>query len=183
MRTAKTALCVLICLLIYEFFSLIDLSGFSDSRFLNMIRQCVLEGAPSFACIAAVISLQDTVEETVQMGFSRIIGSVVGGAFAMGFAELDKIYKAGNLYIIYAVLGVVIIICLCNFFNKPDAVSISVITFLIIFTGIDSQRSYYFAFNRITGTLIGVVVAFFVNRYVKPPKKQNKKGGENGKQQ
>lgn len=170
MRTAKTALCVLICLLIYEVFSAVDISSLEQSRFITVLRSSLLEGSPSFACIAAVISLQDSMEETASMGISRIIGSLVGGAFAMAFAFLNSFTK-GKTYILFAVAGVIIITCLCNYFKKSRAVSISVITFLIIFTGIDMSKPYIFAVNRITGTVIGVSTAFLVNRYISPPKK------------
>lgn len=169
MRTTKTALCVFICLMMYSLFSFIDKNRLPDSRFFDMLHYAVFNGSPSFACIAAVISMQDSVKDTVVVGISRIIGSVVGGSFAIAFVYLNSITLSGNLFILYAVIGVIAIICLCNFFNQPVAVSISVITFLIIFIGYDTAHPYYFAFNRVTGTLIGAGTAFLVNRYISPP--------------
>lgn len=169
MRTVKTALCVFVCLAAYEIFSF--LSGFlPEGTFSQSFKQSILEGSPSFACIAAVICMQDNIEDTKKIAVSRIIGSLVGGGSALAFTYLNKIILSGRLYIVFSVIGVVLIICVCNFLGNPVSVSISVITFLIIFVGTDVGSPIFFTINRITGTLLGAFAAFVVNKYISPPK-------------
>lgn len=169
MRTLKTALCVLVCLLIYEFFSFVStlFEGGSVYEFINI---AILNGSPSFACIAAVICMQDTVERSKQIALSRVIGSIVGGGFAVVFLRLNSLVLAGKLYIVLSVIGVIAIICICNLLKNPISVSISVITFLIIFVGTDVIAPIYFAFNRVVGTLIGSTTALVINKYISEPK-------------
>lgn len=169
MRTVKTALCVFICLIAYEVFSFLS-TLLPEGNFSQFFKQSILEGSPSFACIAAVICMQDNVEDTKKIAVSRIIGSLVGGSFALAFTYLNKIVLSGKLYIAFSVLGVILIICLCNFLENPVSVSISVITFLIIFIGTDVGRPFLFAVNRVSGTLLGAFASFVVNKYISPPK-------------
>lgn len=174
MRTIKTVICVFACLILYEFISKINISNLPDNGFFNMIRYGLIKSSPSFACIAAVISLQDSMESTVEFGVSRIIGSLLGGGFATAFFYLNKLVLDGKAYILFAIIGTLIIICICNYKNQPVAVSISVITFLIVFIGTDSEHPFFFAVNRVTGTLIGVATAYLVNKYINPPRNKDK---------
>lgn len=173
MRTLKTALCVLICLCVYEAFSFVG-SLFTGGSFFSFFKAAVFDGSPSFACIAAVICMQDTVERTKKIAISRIIGSVVGGGFALTFIYFNANVMSGKLYILFSVIGVIAIICVCNFLNNPISVSISVITFLIIFVGTDVGAPIYFAVNRVVGTLIGSMTALIINRFIAEPEGQEK---------
>lgn len=168
MRTFKTAFCVLICLVIYKIFNLISLS-IPDKQLLDVLNSAVLKGSPSFACIAAVICMQDDIEYTKKVAISRIIGAVVGGFTAIIFSDIDKLILSGKLNIVFAIIGVILIICFCNYIDNPISVSISVITFLIIFIGTDVSNPTNFAINRIVGTLIGTASSYFVNKIVCPP--------------
>lgn len=168
MRTVKTALCVLICLLIYELFSFVG-SLFEGGYIYNFLRVSILEGSPSFACIASVICLQDNMKRSKKIALSRIIGSVLGGAFACVFIIINNKLLSGKLYILFAVVGTVAIICVCNYLRNPVSVSISVITFLIIFVGTDFAAPFYFAVNRVVGTLIGAATALIVNKTISEP--------------
>ena len=169
MRTLKTALCVMVCLSIYELLSFVStlFEGGSVYKFINI---AILNGSPSFACIAAVICMQDTVERSKQIALSRVIGSIVGGSFALVFLRLNFLILHGRIYILLSVIGVIAIICICNFLKNPISVSISVITFLIIFVGTDVVTPIYFAFNRVVGTLVGAMTALVINKYISQPK-------------
>lgn len=171
MRTLKTALCVFVCLSIYWIFSFAG-SFFEGGGIFNFFKAAVLDGSPSFACIAAVICMQDNIERSKKVALSRIIGSVIGGGTAVLFLHVSGKILSGKLYILFAVTGVILIICICNFLNNPISVSISVITFLIVFVGTDVTFPIYFAVNRVIGTLIGAFSALSINRFIAPPKKE-----------
>ncbi|MBQ6624967.1 MAG: FUSC family protein [Clostridia bacterium] len=169
MRTTKTTLCVFVCLVVYEIFSYISKQVLPQGFVYDILRFAVFDGSPSFACIAAVICMQDNIEGTKKVAVSRIIGSLVGGGFAMLFTFLNNLIFSGRLYIAFALIGVILIICICNYLENPISVSISVITFLIIFIGTDVIHPYYFSINRIIGTLIGALSSFLINKYIYPP--------------
>lgn len=169
MRTFKTALCVLACLTVYEAFSFVG-GFFEGGSIYSFLKAAIFDGSPSFACIAAVICMQESLERSKKVALSRVIGSVVGGGSAVILLSVSRKILSGRLYILFAVIGVILIISLCNYLNNPISVSISVITFLIIFVGTDVSAPLYFAVNRVAGTLIGAFSALFINRFIAPPR-------------
>lgn len=168
MRTTKTAICVLICLLIYKLFYYLNMS-FSSNQAVGFIHDYLFGTSPSFACIAAVICMQDTIENSVKFGISRILGSVFGGIASVLLSLLNAQIFASRGDIFVCVFGVVLLIWLCNAIGKKEASSISVITFLIIIIGIDFARPLVAAVNRTFGTAIGAAIAIIINRTIKKP--------------
>jgi len=169
MRTIKTALCVLICLLIYKLFYYLDVR-FSDNATISFVHDYLFGTSPSFACIAAVICMQDTIENSVKFGISRIIGSVLGGVASVLLSLINSQFFSSRGDIFFCVFGVIFLIWLCNTIGKKEASSISVITFLLIIIGIDFARPIVAAVNRTFGTTIGASIAILVNRTIKKPK-------------
>lgn len=169
MRTAKTALCVLICLLLYKLFYYLN-ESFGEYAAVAFVHDYLFGTSPSFACIASVICMQDTIENSVKFGISRIIGSVFGGLASVVLSLINAGLFASRGDIFVCVFGVVFLIWLCNVIGKKEASSISVITFLIIIIGIDFARPLVAAVNRTVGTLIGAATAIVINRSIKKPK-------------
>ncbi|MDT2191533.1 FUSC family protein [Paenibacillus larvae] len=64
MRNVKTAIAVLLCILILRLFQI---------------------ESPFYACIAAVITMQNTVEDSYETGINRIIGTLIGAAIGLVF--------------------------------------------------------------------------------------------------
>ncbi len=169
MRTAKTALCVLICLLLYKLFYYLN-ESFGEYAVVAFTHDYLFGTSPSFACIASVICMQDTIENSVKFGISRILGSVFGGLASVVLSLINAQLFASRGDVFVCVFGVVFLIWLCNVIGKKEASSISVITFLIIIIGIDFARPLIAAVNRTVGTLIGAAVAIVINRSIKKPK-------------
>lgn len=168
MRTAKTALCVLICLLIYKLFYYLDMR-FTSNAVISFTHDFLFGTSPSFACIASVICMQDTIENSVKFGISRILGSVFGGIASVLLSLINAQLFSSRGDVFVCVFGVVFLIWLCNAIGKKEASSISVITFLIIIIGIDFARPLVAAVNRTFGTAIGAAIAIIINRTVKKP--------------
>lgn len=168
MRTIKTALCVLICLLIYKLFYYLD-QRFSSNAVVSFTHDYLFGTSPSFACIASVICMQDTIENSVRFGISRILGSVFGGVASVALSLINAEFLSSRGDIFVCVFGVIFLIWLCNVIGKKEASSISVITFLIIIIGIDFARPLVAAVNRTFGTAIGAAIAIIVNRTIKRP--------------
>ena len=119
MRTTKTAICVLICLLIYKLFYYLNMS-FSSNQAVGFIHDYLFGTSPSFACIAAVICMQDTIENSVKFGVSRILGSVFGGIASVLLSLLNAQIFASRGDIFVCVFGVVLLIWLCNAIGKKE---------------------------------------------------------------
>ncbi len=168
MRTIKTALCVLICLLIYKLFYYLN-EFYGDNPVMNFIHHYLFGTSPSFACISSVICMQDTMENSVKFGISRILGSVSGGITAVLLSLLNAAVFASRGDIFVCVSGVILLIWFCNKIGKKEASSISVITFLIIIIGIDFTRPLVAAINRTVGTFIGAGLAIVINRSIRKP--------------
>ena len=168
MRTAKTALSVLVCLLIYKLFYYLNMQ-FDESGFISFVHDYFFGTSPSFACIAAVICLQDTIESSVQFGISRVIGSVIGGIAAVFLSLVNANFLASRGDIFVCVFGVILLIWICNAISRKEASSITVITFLIIIIGIDFAHPIVAAINRTFGTIIGATISILINKTVKSP--------------
>lgn len=169
MRTVKTALSVLICLLIYKLFYHLDMR-FEENRIISFIHDYLFGTSPSFACIASVICLQDTIKNSVKFGISRILGSVLGGIAAVVLSLINAHLLASRGDVFVCVFGVVLLIWLCNVIHHKEASSITVITFLIIIIGIDFARPLVAAVNRTFGTAIGAAISIIINKTIKAPR-------------
>lgn len=123
------------------------------------------EGLAFYSAIAAIICMQQNVHQTYHKGLGRIIGTIFGGFVGLFYL---LIFPAGSIpdllrLIITAILVTVVIWVMANI-NKKDAVSIAGIVFLsVTINHAGDLVPFNFAINRIIDTLIGVLVAFFVN--------------------
>ncbi len=123
------------------------------------------EGLAFYSAIAAIICMQQNVHQTYHKGLGRIIGTIFGGM--MGLIYL-LVFPAGSipeiLRLVISASLVTFIIWIMASVNKKDAVSIAGIVFLSV--SINHAADLFplnFALNRVIDTLIGVLVAFFVN--------------------
>ncbi len=123
------------------------------------------EGLAFYSAIAAIICMQQNVHQTFHKGLGRIIGTIFGGTMGLFYLVTfpdEKLPEVVDFSII-AIL-VTIIIWVMSMINKKDAVSIAGIVFLsVTINHAGDLVPLNFAVSRIIDTLIGVVVAFFVN--------------------
>lgn len=148
-RNLKTALAVFICMLLFQAF----------------------DKNPLYACIAAIICMKDTVESSFSIGKNRLIGTLLGGILGVTFIFLiDFIPLLQKVNLLISALGVVIAIYICNIIKKPDAVTICCIVFIGIIINYDVADSYLYAIGRSLDTAIGIVIAIFVNKFIRPPR-------------
>lgn len=157
-RNLKTALAVTLCI---GFFELIH-------------RQY-----PFYACIAAVICMKDTVENSYNMGKTRMIGTITGGLVGLSFTFIALTFNITNFPGLITGVGIVLTIYLLNLFNKKGSVSIACIVLIAIMTNLHGKAPYAYAFDRIIDTLIGIVVALLINKYIYKYENKVKKDIEN----
>ncbi len=152
-RIQKTALSVFICMII--------------PHLLNMEY-------PFYACIAAVICLKDSHENTIKMGVNRMIGTLIGGC--AGILSTFLFLKFNNYYFecIVTSLLCIVVIYICKVLKKPGSVTIACIVLLANTLLIKQEPNYIYTINRIIETFIGIIVATLVNRFIFPYKKDEK---------
>ncbi len=147
MRNVKTALSVLICIIL-----------------LRMLGRSF----PFYACIASAICLQDTVKNSFKMGSQRMIGTIIGGVVGIALASLEEAFKLAAFTPILTAIAIVLVIYICTVIKKPGSVSISCIVLLAIMTNLRDTTPILYGLNRMFDTAVGIVIAILVNKYVAP---------------
>lgn len=146
MRNIKTAIAVFICLII--------------SHLLKLEY-------PFYAAIAAIISMQSSVEGSYQVGKNRMLGTLIGGVVGYGCALISP----GNPVI--ASVGLILVIYICTLLEWKGSVSIAGIVFLAIMVNLKGKPPLQYSVNRVVDTFIGIIVSLLVNYLIFPPKKLN----------
>ncbi|SHK06312.1 Aromatic acid exporter family member 1 [Clostridium cavendishii DSM 21758] len=147
MRNIKTALAVLTCIL------LLKLIGFSY---------------PFYACIAAVICMQDTVKNSYTAGKNRMIGTIIGGMFGMLLAYLEEYLNIGFLNPLIVFLGIISLIYIGTALKRHSSISISCIVFLAIMVNLRDTTPFVYSINRMFETFVGIIVAIIINKLIVP---------------
>lgn len=146
MRVVKTALALILCLLIE------NLRGSS---------------MPYHACIAAIVCMQPTLRSTFQSAVDRTLGTIIAGTYAYFLAVLliGSIGMDPASLQFYLVIGLLAfpLMALMIAIKKPTSLAITVIVFLIIMLGVADTDPLSYTLGRVLATLIGIAVALFVN--------------------
>lgn len=146
MRVIKTALAVIICLLIEN-----------------------LRGAdmPTHACIATVVCMQPTLRTTFQASIDRTLGTIIAGAYSylMAVLLITKIGMDPNSLLFYLVVGILSfpLMAILITIKKPSSIAITVIVYLIIMLNAGETDPLSYAVGRVVATMIGLSVTLFVN--------------------
>ena len=153
MRMIKTAMAVCICFMIY---------------FLRGE-----EGVPVFSTIAAIICMQSQVENSRQAAFNRIVGTLVGAAFAVAIVYLIREIPWHYRFFRYVVISFTIIpvMYMTVLLRKTGATALSGIVLLSICLSNHGQPPIIDAMARSIETIIGILVSLGVNSLHLPRKK------------
>ena len=146
-RNIKTALSVFVCLIFWP--------------------------SSLFAAIAAVICVQSTVENSLNIGINRLIGTFLGGVMSLILIYIINYFNLKDYLAIIVSLGVSLIIYICNLIKKPSASSISSITLIAILITQSSNNPVMYSIYRTIETAFGVIVAILINKYIHPPKEKD----------
>lgn len=143
LRTIKTGIAVALCILV--------------ANLTNMTF-------PFYAAIAAAICMQSTVFDTMTTGLHRMLGTFVGAIVGLVFVYIYPM----NFFL--CGIGIIIVIYLCNLLKITKSVSIGCIVFLAIMTQTgESNYHIIYGIYRLIDTLIGIMIAVFVNYILLPP--------------
>lgn len=142
-RTLKTALAILLAILIPNLLGLEDSIGLTTA--------------------AVVFSMMPSVQETFIKTRDRLISNIIGGIIAFIVSNF-----LGDSYIMIAAASALLIATLHRL-RLNDVIGLSTLT-LISVMSTPSTNVLLTAIERVSGTLIGVLIAFFVNTFVLPPR-------------
>ena len=147
MRTVKTVVAVGICLLAFQF----------------LVPKSSINGIQ--AALAATICMKSSLQNTLRTGLDRAAGTVVGSVMGVLFLLLSTLLPDVLISAI-GILGVLVIIYLCNIFRLQASVTISVVVFLIILVGERDIPPVFYGLARLGETILGIFIAYMVNRFL-----------------
>ncbi|WP_368266852.1 aromatic acid exporter family protein [Enterococcus sp. RTP21361st1_A6_RTP21361_211029] len=152
MRTIKTAIAVMLCILLF--------------RFLN-------RGQPLIAALSAIFSLRQDLTTTLSFGKSRVLGNSIGGATAIIYFFMKQ-YFHNDFLIELLVLPALVafIIVLSDGINNNSGIISGIATMLLITLSVPQGESFIFALDRVLDTFIGTLIAIFINFVLRPPEKE-----------
>jgi len=119
--------------------------------------------SPFFAAIAAIITMQGNLIDTVGMARDRVLGTAFGGVIGVAGA-----YLAHGSPLVLG-LGIGLIIFVANRLHWHRAISIATIVFASIMLGDSGDSALVASFNRIIDTMVGIIVAVTVNYTISRP--------------
>ncbi|GCF95430.1 FUSC family protein [Enterococcus florum] len=158
MRTFKTALAVMICLLLFH---LLD------------------RGSPLIAALAAVFSLRQDLNTSLSFGRSRILGNSIGGFFALAYIYIrDYVYHSFSMELIVLPLMVILVIVISDGIDNNSGIISAIATMLLISLSIPQGESAIYALNRVLDTFIGTLIAIILNGVIRPPEIEKEKAIE-----
>ncbi len=147
MRTVKTVVAVGICLLVFQF----------------LVPKSSINGIQ--AALAATICMKSSLQNTLRTGLDRAAGTVVGSVMGVLFLLLSAVVPA-VLISALGILGVLLIIYVCNVFRLQASVTISIVVFLIILIGESDIPPLFYGLARLGETIFGIFVAYIINRFL-----------------
>lgn len=157
MRIIKSALGVLLVFLIY------------------LLRG--RRGTPFYSALSVLWCMQPHATEIKSKSFQRTVGTFIGALFGLFMILLDYyVFRGGYEYLKYLLISFLIIpvIYTTIVINKKDASYFSCVVFLSIAVNhLKDANPYIFVINRVVDTLIGIALAYCINTFRLPRKKQN----------
>ncbi|KAF1304752.1 MULTISPECIES: FUSC family protein [Enterococcus] len=149
MRTMKTALSVMICILLF--------------RFLD-------RGQPLIAALSAVFSLRQDLTTTVSFGRSRVLGNTIGGIMAIIFFFIKQYFHNDFLVELFVLpLFVAVVIIVSDGIKNNSGIISAIATMLLISLSVPQGESSLFAIQRVIDTFIGTFIAITLNFVIRPP--------------
>jgi uncharacterized membrane protein YgaE (UPF0421/DUF939 family) len=164
MRTVKTALAVLVCMLVYVGTSYLGVANNFDA-FL--------------AVTAAIICMQDSVKNSIRTGISRLEGVVVGALLGLGVLSIDLAFHHVVLHLVLVVIGTIVLIAVCNLLDINKSIVMGCVVFFIIaLQATGAMSPLESSVRRFLDTAIGMAIAITINHLIHNPDKQDDDGDE-----
>lgn len=143
MRTIKSSLAVMLCILLFHFTN---------------------RGEPMIAALSAVFSLRQDLPTTLSFGKSRILGNIIGGSTAIAYFFIQNQFNQSFLIeLLFVPLAVAFVIVLSDGINNHAGIISGVSTLLLITLSASGDESLSFALQRVLDTFLGTMIAVGLN--------------------
>lgn len=153
----KTAVAVVVCFLIFlPFWVRVPLGEHDPLKDVGAF----------YACIAAIICMQSSVQQSVHQGISRIIGTCIGGGVGLVILMLDDLIGLPVVTGLMLGCGIILTLWLCNLIRRPAACSIGCVVVCVVMLNHGGPERYLYTLFRIVETLVGIVVTVLINRWL-----------------
>ncbi len=149
-KTIKTGIAIFICLIGYAIFN---------------------QDHPLYAVAAALICIQNAGSSTTfRKGIERFSGTVIGASFGIIVYSIHLRYSSNHVHALTVGLGMVLILFISD---KVKALrntgTISSLIFALVLIGLKgNQKPFDYAVYRAIDTLVGVIIATFVDKFIYP---------------
>lgn len=148
MRTLKSALSVMLCILLFHFLH---------------------RGSPMIAALSAVFSLRQDLTSSLSFGKSRVLGNTVGGALAILYVFTKNMFSQEFFAeLVLLPLFVIIVIVFSDGIRNNTGIIAAISTLLMISLSMPQGQSVYYALERVIDTFIGTFIAILLNLFFQP---------------
>lgn len=138
------------------------------AAFICLVFSYGMGGYPFFAVVAALICMKPTLEDSLHVGWDRIIGTCIGGMMGMVMLYLFKAFHLDSrplLFHFFTILAMMVLIKIIVIIRHNQAVVITCVVFtsILLMPHAPGQSIMQYSMMRILDTLLGVVVALIIN--------------------
>lgn len=136
-----------------------------------------MQGIPFYSALAALQCMQPYHDSMTQMAKKRIIGTFIGAFWGLAFLLFEFYVLGGRFttaYISYLLMALMVGVVLYStvVLGVKETAYFSCVVFLCITVNhIADENPFLFTLNRVVDTLIGVALAFAVNSFHLPRRK------------
>jgi Predicted membrane protein len=133
------------------------------------------ESGAFLALVAAVVSMQDTMGNSLRIGIIRLFATVIGGL--IGILLIWPVSLIRNYFVLYAFLlsfATILCITICVWLELREASILSSVVCLAILINEGVSHSYVYALNRILDTAIGIGISVVINIAIRRPPMKNR---------
>lgn len=116
------------------------------------------------AVIAAIISVQPTISDSLKKGWERILATAVGVVIAL---SMLIIFDASSLSM---GVSVIIGILVCKYFKWYESIVLTSITIVILMSGYHEDQLLNYALYRTGLPFLGIGIAIVINLLFSPPR-------------
>ena len=135
------------------------------------ITGMIFDVQPFYSMIAAILCMQVSVSESIKKGIVRLVGTLIGGIFAVAvllLIDFTPLEPFSWLYSIIISFCVVPLIYTNVVLGQEASSYITCVVFLsIVLSHLGEGNHYLFALSRMLETAFGIVVAIAVNKLIK----------------
>lgn len=164
LRNIKTALSVMICVIINAFLETLFLMlPISESVFYRILSVFISRNMSVYACIAAVIVMCSSFSLSLKSGAERILGTLLGGISGIVFIFFKVNFVPFDTFVLP--LGVIMLIYFLTVIRKGELVTVTLTVFLITMISSD-QEPHIYVIAKVLATVLGTAVSLSVNRFI-----------------